>query len=556
MLIRTKENTFTVHFSDGSEKIYIKGTNIKEILDLTRPPQMDTIVIALINKEPMDLNLKLYSDCTLTWVREKTPEAYKSYQSSLSLVLVRAVEELFPRIKLVIDHSIGNGIYCEMKGRKKISSLKVKKIKKRMQEIIERNDPIEPVSLLLKPALSRLEKRGEDPDFISGNLEISRLVLHKCGSTTTFLGNALFPSTGYIHTFNLFSWANGMVLVFPEPEDLETIPSFPNPRKLFSVFHEFGHWEQILQIDKSSGINRAVKQGTIGDFIKISEGLHEKRISHIADTITKKRKRHRVILIAGPSSSGKTTFVKRLVIQLRVNGLSPLMLSLDDYFIDRDLAPLDDDGKPDWESPASLDLHKLNRDLKALINGKEVQLPRFDFKIGKSLPGKTVKLKPHQPILIEGIHGLNDNITSSVPANKKLKIYVSTLTQLNITDHIRIPTSDIRLLRRMIRDNQFRSHSPEDTIITWPSVRSGEDKYIFPLQENANIIFNTALSYEPAVLRTVLEPVLESIQITSEAYTEARRLLMILKYFLPVETKYVPSNSILREFIGESSFSY
>jgi len=556
MLIRTKENTFTVRFSDGSERSYIKGTKIKEILDLTRPPQMETVVLALINQEPRDLGIKLYSDCTLNWVREKTPEAYKSYQSTLSLVLIRAVEELYPQIKLVIDHSIGNGIYCEMKGKKRISRFRVKKIKTRMQEIIERNDPIEPVSLLLKPALESLKKRGEDPEFIAGNMEQSRLVLHRCGSTTTYLGYALFQSTGYIHAFNLISWANGMVLIFPEPDNLETVPSFPNPRKLFSVFHEFGHWERILQINKSSGINRAVNEGTIGDFIKISEGLHEKRIACIADTITRKRKKHRVILIAGPSSSGKTTFVKRLVIQLRVNGLSPLMLSLDDYFIDRELAPLDDSGKPDWESPASLDIDRLNRDLIALIRGKEVQLPKFDFKIGKSLPGKIVRLKPHQPILIEGIHGLNDSITSSVPANKKLKIYVSALTQLNITDHVRIPTSDIRLLRRMIRDHQFRSHSPEDTIITWPSVRKGEDKYIFPLQENADIIFNTALSYEPAVLRTVLDPVLESISITSAAYTEAKRLLIILKYFLPVETKYVPSNSILREFIGDSSFSY
>ncbi|RKY77241.1 nucleoside kinase [candidate division KSB1 bacterium] len=556
MLIRTKENTFNVRFSDGTEKSYLKGTTIKEILDLNRPPQMESVVLALINKEPADLGLKLFSDCRLDWIRENTPEAFRSYQATLSLVLIRATDELFPQLSLLIDHSIGNGIYCEIRGKRKISGFTVKKIKKRMNEIINRNDPIEPVSLLLKPALQSLEKRGEDPDFIAGNAAKSHLLLHRCGSTTTYLAYPLFPSTGHIKAYNLINWEKGMVLLFPEQDNLEEIPYFPNPKKLFSVFHEFGHWEKILQINKAAGINRVVRNNKIGDYIKISEGLHEKKIATIADKISGKRKKQRIILLAGPSSSGKTTFVKRLAIQLRVNGISPLVISLDDYFIDRNMVPLDENGNPDWESPASLDIDRLNADLKNLINGRRVELPKFDFKSGKSIKGDVVQLRSDQPVLLEGIHGLNDNITHSIPAKRKIKIYVSALTQLNITDHVRIPTSDIRLLRRMIRDHQFRSHSPEDTITTWPSVRSGENKYIFPLQENADIIFNTALSYEPAVLRAVLEQVLEDIPEQSDAYTEARRLLEMLKHFLPVDPKYVPSNSILREFIGESSFSY
>jgi len=556
MQIRTKENTFTIRFSNGTEKSYIKGTRIREILDLMRPPNQETIVLALINKEPMDLGRKLYNDATLTWVREKTPEAFRAYQLTLSLVLIRAVEELYPHFKLLIDHSIGNGLYCEIRGRRGVSSLRVRKIKKRMDLIIGRGDSIDPVSLLLDPALKRLEKRGENHDFMAGNREKSHLVLHKCGSTTTYIGNALFPSTRFIKAYDLISWQDGMVLLFPGHDDLEQIPVFPNPGKLFSVFHEFGQWEKILGIHKASRINRAVQERTIADYIKISEGLHEKKIAQIADRILCKRKKHRVIMIAGPSSSGKTTFVKRLTIQLRVIGLSPIVISLDDYFIDRKLVPVDDKGNPDWESPASLDITRLNEDIVALISGKEVHLPRFDFKKGRSIKGRVVRLAKHQPVLIEGIHGLNDSITHSVPARKKLKIYVSALTQSNITDHVRIHTSDIRMLRRMIRDNQFRSNSPEDTITTWPLVRHGEDRYIFPLQEHADIIFNTALSYELSVLRSVAEPVLESIPMSSPAYTEALRLLTLLRYFLPVDTRYVPSNSILREFIGNSSFAY
>jgi len=377
-----------------------------------------------------------------------------------------------------------------------------------------------------------------------------------CCGVISVLGYPLLPFTGRLKAFEMRLWTPGMILRYPEESDCKLLLPFVKQKNLFCVFSEARKWENILNIATTTDINRNAETGDLPELVKIAEGLHEKKIVAIADRITRKKRKLRVVLIAGPSSSGKTTFTKRLSIQLRVNELVPYALSVDDYFLDNALVPRDGQGKPDFESIHALDLARFNADLLGLMQGKSVRLPRFDFMTGKSGPGPVVKLDERQPILIEGLHALNEELTSAVPRYNKFKLYVSALTHLNITNALRVSTSDLRLIRRLVRDHRFRNHSASFTLGHWQQVRNGEEKYIFPFQETANAIFNSSLPYEIGVLRTFTQPLLERVPRSDPSYPEAQRLIEFLHFFKPISKNEVPSNSILSEFIGGSSFVY
>ena len=555
MQIRTKENTFEVTLPDGRQTAFLKGTYLKEILDYFRPDDTDRIVLGRVNQRAVSLLEPLEEDCTLDWIRITDPEGQRSYHATLSLLLFRAAKDCFPHKRLLIDHSLGAGFYCQWRSGV-VTKGQIKKLKARMAELIAADLPIVPIPMLRNQAVQQLETVGEDPEVYGGDPERTRFTYFALGDHQLPMGFPLYATTRMVRAFDLSVWSPGFILAFPLEDDPDTLAPLANLKKLFQVFHEYGKWEQILNVEKIAQINHASDSGEIHDLVKIAEGLHEKKIAYIADKITQKRRDLRVVLIAGPSSSGKTTFTKRLAIQLRVNGLRPMQVSLDNYFLDRKHTPLGPDGKPDYESLTAIDVRRLNRDLKGLLSGRKVVLRQYDFKTGEGFEGPEGRLEPGQPILMEGIHGLNDRLTSAIPSRNKLKIYVSALTQLNIMDHLRVPTSDVRLLRRMIRDLQFRNHTPEHTLATWSAVRRGEERNIFPYQEEADVVFNTSLMYELAVLRTRVLPHLEAVTPTTPYYSEAMRLAELLRYFKPLPVDVVPRNSILAEFVGGSSFEY
>ncbi len=556
MLLRTKENTFIARLSGGKESIFLKGTPLFEILEHERPENQDKVVLAKVNHRVTSLRQKIETDCKIDWVFKETQEGFRACQQTLSLVMLNVTKTLSPKANIYIDHSLENGFYCVFKRESSLNARIVKKIKVQMEACIHRNETIEPKVVTIKEALTLLEKQGEKPAWHLGYKNLTHITLYQLGEAIEYLAYPPFPSTGYLSSFDLVYWSPGMILRFPDFPNLEHVPPMMMQRKLFQVFQEYGRWEQILGIQKVSDLNQAIVSKEIYDLIKIAEGLHEKKITSIADTILKRKKNLRLVLIAGPSSSGKTTFAKRLNIQLKVNEMQPLAVSLDDFFLNRSETPKDKDGNYDFESLKAIDVAKFNSDLKSLFNGDKTILPRYDFKAGKQMTGPSVQLNPDQTIIVEGLHCLNEQLTPDIPRQNKLKIYISDLTQLNITDHWRISTSDVRLLRRMIRGYRFRGQSASYTLENWPLVRQGEEKHIFPFQEDADIIFNSSLMYELSVLRVFARYLLQMITKESPAYSEAQRLLNLIFHFLPISPKEVPTNSILREFIGGSSFQY
>ena len=556
MLLRTKENTFIARLPGEKESIFLKGTPLFEILEHERPQNQDKIVLAKVNYRVTSLRQKIETDCRIDWVFKESQEGFRSYQQTLSLVMLGEIKTLFPKAKVYIDHSLENGFYCVFKGESLLNARMVKKIKVQMEECIHRNETIESKVVTIKEGLALLEKQGEKPTWHLGHKDLTHITLYQLGEAIEYMAYPPFPSTGYLSAFDLVYWPPGMILRFPDFPNFENVPPMMMQKKLFQVFQEYGRWEQILGIQKVSDLNQAVVSKEIYDLIKIAEGLHEKKITSIADTILKRKKNLRLVLIAGPSSSGKTTFAKRLNIQLKVNEMQPLAISLDDFFLNRSETPKDKDGNYDFESLKAIDIAKFNRDLKSLLNGDTANLPRYDFIAGKRMTGPSVQLKPDQAIIVEGLHCLNEQLTPDIPRQNKLKIYISDLTQLNITDHWRISTSDVRLLRRMIRGYRFRGQSASFTLENWPLVRQGEEKHIFPFQEDADIIFNSSLMYELSVLRVFARYLLQMITQENPAFSEAQRLLHLIFHFLPISPKEVPTNSILREFIGGSSFQY
>ena len=500
------------------------------------------------SQEIIDKDVKLY--CVST----DSKEGQLIYQDTSIFILCKAFHNIFSNgNKLIIEHSVGDGVYGEILGYT-FSERDVKKLRTEMQSIINRSLPIEKESLSPKEAEELALK--QDRDDIVRNLKYKAIDFFKCEKYYDYFLRQLADNSSVIRSFEIVYHSPGLILRFPRQGESEVKQKFKFPKNLFAMHQEHDKWLSILKVNMVSGLNKAINDYRVTDLIQIEEALHEKKIVDIANQITWK-KDVKLVLIAGPSSSGKTSFAKRLSIQLRVNGLYPHILGMDDYFLPRSHTPKKEDGEYDFENIRALDLKLLNKDLKALLNGKEIELPKFNFTNGmREQSYRKLQLKKDEILIMEGIHGLNDELTSSVPFNQKLKIYVSALNNLNIDAHNRIPTTDSRKIRRIIRDYNYRGHTAEQTLMMWDSVREGEDANIFPFQENADFMFNSILTYELGVLKKYVEPLLKGVSDYCPSYLEANRLMRLLNHIYNIQDDLVPSNSILREFIGGSIYNY
>jgi len=542
-------------FPDGSVREFPKGTTLEAMLQPQWGEQGITVA-AKVGNELKELTFAPLQDSVITPVDLTSTDGIRIYWRGLIFVLVRAAQEIFPGCKVTIEHSLSKGIFGELYIGRPVTEKDIRTVEDRMREIITANDAIEKITLPREEAIKLFRDQNQmDKVKLLSFRRKDYVRVYKCGDCFDYFYGYMVPRTGYLKVFGLKFYLPGFILRFPQRECPTELPAFVEQRKLARVFYEFEQWGKVLEIPHVGGLNELIAQGKSGEIIRIAEALHEKKLAQLADEITKDKGRVRVILVAGPSSSGKTTFAQRLSVQLRVNGLKPLAISIDDYFVDRSHTPRDEDGKPDYEALEAIDLELFNEHLIQLIQGEEIELPVFNFQTGqREYRGHRVRINQEQPLIIEGIHGLNDRLTEAVPKERKFKIYISALTQLNVDDHNRIPTTDNRLLRRIVRDSQFRAHDARTTIALWPMVRRGEERNIFPFQEEADAIFNSALSYELAVLKRYAEPLLMTIGPDDPVYPEAKRLLKFLGYFLPMDDSEVPINSILREFIGQSCF--
>ncbi len=541
---------------DGEKLKIIEKSSIEKIIAESKIADSKNIMAAVIDNEVFDLNEQLDRDARIETVKINSELGNRIYRRSLYLVMTKAVYELFPDSILKIEISISNGIYCELENKSSLSKTDLNKIKTKMQEIIAADHKIKKHRLTKAEVLEIIKNenctfRGElikqqDKDYYT---------LYELDGYYDYFYYNMVPSTSYLREFDLHLRIPGFVLLFPKFFSSKKVPKFKEQPKLANIFLEYERLGKILGVNNVVELNRVVEAKEYNELIRIAEALHEKKIAEIADRIKGGMPRNKIILIAGPTSSGKTTFTHRLSTQLKINGLRPVQISVDNYFVDRHNTPLDSNGDPDFESIEAINLELFNEHLLKLIQGEQVELPKFNFEKGvRERSGKFLSLEEDQPILIEGIHGLNDRMTEVIPQDLKFKVYISALTQLNIDCHNRIPTTDTRLIRRIVRDYQYRGLSAADTLNLWQSVRKGEEKNIFPYQENADQMFNSALIYELAVLKNYVEPLLKQIDRTNKNYYQAQRLLEILSNFKAIPDTEVPFTSILREFTGMSVF--
>lgn len=550
------EEKIRITFPDGTAKEVKKGILLLELSTDYQQQFVSPIVAAKVNNHFRGLNFELRNDCKVEFLDLSTEEGIRTYTRSLSFVLIKAAREIFPNCQVTIEHSLGKGIYGELYHENICCEKDIQVIQQKMREIVKADIPLTKQSVPREDAIEIFQKEKQlDKIKLLQHMNRDMVSIYGCGDSYNYFYGHLVPSTGYLQKFELLFYPPGFILKFPQKEDPTTIPSCVEREKLFKIYHETEEWQQIMQVRNVAELNNAVIAGRVGDLIRVAEAFHEKKIAQIADLIAENKKKMRIILIAGPSSSGKTTFAQRLSIQLRINGLKPVAISLDDYFVDREFTPRDEKGELDFEALEAIDIKLFNEHLSRLIEGDEVELPTFNFKTGsREYRGNKLKIEKDQPIVIEGIHGLNDRLTSAIPKENKFKIYISALTQISVDDHNRIPTTDTRIIRRIVRDNQFRSHKAIDTLRIWPSVRRGEEKNIFPFQEEADVMFNSALVYELAILKKYAEPLLLQIDSSQPEYAEARRLIKFLSYFWPIQDIEIPLNSIIKEFIGGSCF--
>ncbi|MDK2809574.1 MAG: uridine kinase [Petroclostridium sp.] len=540
---------------EGKVEEFQKGIALLELSRSFKNNRSLEILAGKVDNKIKDLSYKLEHDCKVEFIDLSSEDGVRVYKRSLFFILMKAVKELYPDRKLTIRHSISRGTYCELNGSQTIIEKDIQKIEGKMREIVSREIPMERYTIPLEEARQIFLQSGDyDKVSLLKHCQKEFISIYKCGDMANYLYGHLVPHTGYIKNFELMYYPPGFILRYPDKNSPYKIPGFEENKKLFQVLNEYKRWGEILNVSHIGSLNEIIAAGNAKDLIHISEALHEKKIAYIADMIKENADNIKIVLISGPSSSGKTTFAHRLAVHLRVNGLKPVTISLDDYFVDREHTPLDENGEPDFEALEAIDIHLFNEHLRQLIDGNVVEIPIFNFHLGCREPkGRKLKLEQDQIIIIEGIHGLNEKLTSSIPRKNKFKIYVSALTQLSLDDYNPISTTDTRLIRRMVRDFNFRSNSALRTLEMWGSVRKGEMKNIFPFQEQADVMFNSALVYELAVLKSFALPLLEGIDNTHEQYSEARRLIDFLSYFLTISTDNIPSTSIMREFIGGSS---
>jgi len=545
-----------VTFPSGEKVAYPAGARAADVIGRLGPLPWPLAAV-LVNNELLSLEATLLTDCRIEAVTIDTAAGANVYRRSLCYLLALSSREIWPDRRLVAGMAIGTGFYHHFHGLD-MSEQDIAALERTMLSYVARDVPI---SIEHRAYLDAVEyfKASAQTDTLSllESINESVIPLNVCAGFRDLHVQPLVPSTGVLRTFELKPYHGGLLLRYPHKEHPDSLTVFNDDPLLYSIAAEYRERAEILGITSVGALNRVNASKGIKDYMKVAEALQNKKIAAIADRVADRSKEVKVVLIAGPSSSGKTTTSKKLSIQLTVMGFDPQVISLDDYFVERDRTPKDENGEYDFECLEALDVDYLNEQLLALFAGEEIELPAFDFKVGARKPsGKRLKLKSNQLLVMEGIHGLNDRLTPRIPATQKFKVYVSALTQLNLDDHNRVSTTDNRLLRRMVRDYNFRGHSALATLKMWPSVQAGERKHIFPFQNSADAAFNSALDYELGVLKVYADPLLRTVKPDAVEYAEAKRLLAFLDNFTPIPASAVPKDSILREFIGESDFKY
>lgn len=514
-------------------------------------------VSARVNNKVEGMHYRVYNSKDVEFLDMTTASGSRAYTRTLFFVLCKAVQDIYPATDVVIDIPVSNGFYVDIRLGRPVVDEDVNIIRCRMQEIIDARMPIRRFTVPTEDAITLFQEKGDVEKVkllkTSGSIYTT---YYKIGEYVDYYYGTLLTNTSQLYLFGLEKYYDGMLLRIPSPKNPDELGEMTRQDKMFDIFKEHHRWQEILGIRTVGDFNQAIEAGHATDIINISEALQEKKLAKIAEDIAQ-RKGVKLVLLAGPSSSGKTTSCKRLSIQLAVNGLKPLQISLDDYFVDRDKTPKDENGEYDFESIYALNLDLLNDQFNALFRGEEVDLPKYDFPSGKSIKsGKKLKLEPSNVLVVEGIHALNPELTAHIPEEQIYRVYASALTTILLDNHNYIPTTDNRLLRRIIRDYKYRGVSAQETIHRWPSVRAGENKWIFPFQENADAMLNTAMLYELSVLKMQAEPLLQQVPENCEEYAEAYRLLKFLKYFKGIPYNNLPPTSLLREFLGGSSFHY
>ncbi len=543
---------------NGEERQYQVGTTYEQIAADYKEQYDDTIALVIVDGKIQELMKKVVRDCEIQFLTLKNDAGHKAYVRTAIMLMIKALYDVEAREnieKIKVEFAIGQGYYCSLKGNIKVDRTLVERLKVRMHQLVMENMPIEKKNYPMAEAIALFDRYGmEDKKKLFRYRRSSTINVYRLDDYYDYYYGYMLPSTGYVKYFEVISYENGLMLLLPDKKEPKTLGYFEPREKLFHTLQTATDWGQKMRIDTVGDLNDQICQGNFSDLVLVQEALQERRIGEIAEDIVN-RGGVKFVMIAGPSSSGKTTFSHRLSIQLRTYGMNPHPIAVDDYFVNREQTPKDENGKYNFECLEAIDLKQFNQDMSDLLAGKTVELPSFNFKTGKrEYKGNFKTLGEDDILVIEGIHGLNDKMSFSLPGESKYKIYISALTSLNVDEHNRIPTTDGRLLRRMVRDARTRGTSAKQTIAMWPSVRKGEEENIFPFQESADAMFNSVLIYELAVLKQFAEPLLFSIQEGEPEYYEAKRLLKFLEYFLGVSSEDLPKNSIVREFVGGSLF--
>ena len=557
----TPRPTVEIHLTDGRVICGPRGATVGSFLQVLNASGQPPIVGAVVNGELRELTYTIQMDAQVRPVTMGEPDGMLIYRRSLTFLLDAAFDELYPEATLTIDHSVSSGgYYCEVKDHPALTVEELQQLEAHMRSLVEADIPFSKREAPLNEAIAYFEAKGQtDKVRLLAHRHKAYLTLYRLEDHQDYHHGYMVPSTGYLRWFGLIDTNGGFTLRFPRkhrPTELLPMPEYP---KLLVTFRQYGQWLDRLGIANVGALDDAIQAGRWQEVILVSEALHEQHVSEIAAQITARHDQAgaenpvRIILISGPSSSGKTTLSKRLAIQLISQGIAPFPLEMDNYFRDRDDTPLGEDGKPDFEALTALDTQHLSYDLRRLIAGERVRMPHFNFKLGRKEGGEEAQLHPGQVIILEGIHGLNPDLLPGLPTQQTFRIYASALTQLNLDHHNRISTTDTRLVRRIVRDARERGYNARDTIQRWDSVRYGEKAYIFPYQENADVMFNSALAYELSVLKPLAEPLLRQVPFGVPEYIEAKRLLALLEWFVPISADFIPGNSIMREFIGGST---
>jgi uridine kinase len=546
-----------VRFPDGRILQGAPGTTLEEFACVANPDPAVPIVAALVEGELQELSLPVTRDLDVAWIDMASNDGMRIYRRSLTFLLVAAVSELFPGVRLYIDYSMTfGGLFCHVGRPAPLSAAELAALEARMHQLADANLPIQRIELPIEEAIAEFRAKGDEEKAsllaaaaASGKREVA---IYQLGPYRNHFHGYMAPSTGYLRWFDLVHYPPGFVLHYPRRQEPTLLSPFQDVPRLGHVFQEYRDWLRRIGVDNLPALNRTIEDGRIREVVLVAEALHEQRIAAIASAIAAHSDQLDIVLIAGPSSSGKTTFARRLAVQLLANGLEPVALGLDNWFVDRAYTPRDEAGQPDFEALQAIDLALFNQQLNQLMAGQTVTLPHYNFITGQRETGETLRVTPHHVILIEGIHGLNPDLAPQAPRERIFRIYVSALTQLNLDRHNRVSTTDTRIIRRIVRDAARRGYTAADTIGRWPSVQRGEWRWIFPYQEHADVMFNSALAYELAVLRPLAEPLLLRVEPDTPQRVEADRLLSMLRWFTPISADLVPDNSILREFIGGS----